>query len=480
MISSLILLSAAGVFATPVFISEVKASREAGHLRVEVRADGGIDPEGARTVIDDGRLIIYLGGARVRADNRSWELQDGAGEIRAHRHKKETELVVPLTGNGCAGPVELTGSDTGITALVGCEGSVTAKMPAAAKTETTPVTAVKRTGAQSPPVEKRELASAKITASAPPKKLTLKALVELPDEDAPAVAPALSATAPKEATVPAAVPAVAPVRAAVSRAEPIIDRVAAATPVAAAEPVRVVAPLDHESKVAPAAGPVALVVPAVETALPGSGAVPAAASAGTFRSVLFPALLLGALAVAAYLVARRRRGTIHRHIEILETASLGPKRSLVVARIGDDTFVLGSSEAGITLLRGSPSALPPALAAELVTQVGPSLVPAAAATAPASSKASGVGPDAFRGVETDQPIEEALADIPEPDGFRGGQARPGFRAIEGGLAGLFGKRGGTWHREVATPPVFDDLLEDSIEDQELRRKLAAGLSSRVR
>ena len=69
MISSLILLSAS-LFATPVFISDVKASREAGHLRAEVSGDGGIDPEAARTLIDDGRLVIYLGGTRVRADNR--------------------------------------------------------------------------------------------------------------------------------------------------------------------------------------------------------------------------------------------------------------------------------------------------------------------------------------------------------------------------------------------------------------------------
>ena len=33
--------------------------------------------------------------------------------------------------------------------------------------------------------------------------------------------------------------------------------------------------------------------------------------------------------------SRRRRTAAH-HIEILETASLGPKRALVVARIGGD------------------------------------------------------------------------------------------------------------------------------------------------
>src|SRR5689334_1500634 len=107
MIASLVFLATAGVVATPVFISDVKASREAGHLRVEVHGDGGIDPESARTKIDEGRLFLYLRDTRVRADNREWELQDGAGSIRAHRHKFETELVVPLAGNGCSGPVEL-------------------------------------------------------------------------------------------------------------------------------------------------------------------------------------------------------------------------------------------------------------------------------------------------------------------------------------------------------------------------------------
>ena len=56
-----------------------------------------------------------------------------------------------------------------------------------------------------------------------------------------------------------------------------------------------------------------------------------------------------------------------------------------------------------------------------------------------------------------------------------------FRSIEGGLASLFGR-----HTPDAEPAGrassarFDDILEDSLEDQELRRKLAAGMSTRVR
>ena len=62
-----------------------------------------------------------------------------------------------------------------------------------------------------------------------------------------------------------------------------------------------------------------------------------------------------------------------------------------------------------------------------------------------------------------------------------------FRVIEGGLASLFGGgRNGSGAAMAATAPGraaparFDDILEDSLEDQELRRKLAAGLSARVR
>src|ERR1700709_1223403 len=152
MLPSLLLLSTT-VMSMPVFISEVKATREAGHLRVEVHGDGGIDPEAARTRIDQGSLYLFLGGTRVKADNRSWKLDEGVGEIRAHRHHTETELDVPLSGNGCSGPVELEGTAKGLTALVGCGGpaaaipahtgarQVAAKPAAALAKDVTPVPA---------------------------------------------------------------------------------------------------------------------------------------------------------------------------------------------------------------------------------------------------------------------------------------------------------------------------------------------------
>lgn len=455
MFSSLILLSAS-VVATPVFISEVHATRESGHLRVDVRADGGIDPEAARTKIDEGRLFLFLGGARVKADNRSWDLEDGTGSIRAHRHHSETELDVPLAGNGCSGPVELEESATGITALVGCDGEVPARAAKAAKVEST--TASKAAGptektaavvltdtrpgalaATAPVATAKELTKVAVKETTP----ALKALVALPDE--PAAEP--EAKAP-EADVKT--PEAKPVDGKVSGTKLGAPERGAPSVPAQKTPAAVISA--DTTLLAPAKSFGALGAAAAATTAPSGGS--------GFGSVALPALFLAGLALVAYWFARRRRGVSGRQIEILETASLGPKRSLVMARIGDQTMILGSSEAGITLLRMS----------------------GAGTTTTTTTTTTDGAPDAPPPValkdEMDQPIAEALADIPEPgEAPPVGLARAGFRSIEGGLASFFGRAPSVPAREE---PNFDDMLEDSVEDQELRRKLAAGMSARVR
>jgi flagellar biogenesis protein FliO len=440
MISSLVLLTAS-VFATPVVIADVKAAREDGHLRVEVSGDSSIDPDGARTKIDEGHLLIYLPGTRVRADNRSWDLQDGAGEIRAHRHKTETELVVPLSGNGCSGPVELTETKNGITALVGCDGAVAS--PKGSVLRDAPI------------------AINKAAAKSKPKEITLKALVELPP-DAPAAAETSDDTA-----------APAPVKAGPTEV-PLVA--AAKTPAsnAPAHPVATKPATTNPAPLLPTATATTPATPSIETASSGSG----------LRSVAVPGVLLMLLAGAAYVFAKKRRTVVHRHIQILETASLGPKRSLIVARIGEETLILGTSEAGITLLKGSSVA---GTAAATATDMATISAVVAAATMPVAVAAAAVPEieslDETENFEISQPLEEALADIPEPDAGRpgsgrGGYGRVNFRAIEGGLAGLFNRRGAGDDR--GEPDRFEDLLEDSVEDQELRQKLAAGMSARVR
>src|SRR5439155_20269481 len=78
-----------------------------------------------------------------------------------------------------------------------------------------------------------------------------------------------------------------------------------------------------------------------------------AKSSGGNGGMLLAGVLLAGLAFAAFHFTRRRAAA-SRYIQIVESASLGPKRSIVVARVGESTMILGSSEAGITLLKALP------------------------------------------------------------------------------------------------------------------------------
>ena len=453
MLPSLLLLSTS-VLSMPVIISEVKATRESGHLRVEVRGDGGIDPETARTRIEEGSLYLFLGGTRVKADNRAWNLDLGVGEIRAHRHRTETELDVPLVGNGCSGPVELQGTSTGMIALVGCDGA--APVPTArghrATTETKVVApaAVEAKPAARAPVETKPAVEAKPAArtTAEVKEITnaaapsLNALVALPASDEPPVVKAASVL-------------------------PVAGQPEAASKKHAAGEVEAAKDADQKEKPTDVtADAKSAVVSGLAAAKQEDFSATGSAHGGLgIGKMAVPVMLLAGVAIAAYLFTRRKRAATHRQIEILESASLGPKRSLIVARVGEETLYLGSSEAGITLLKSSGPA----------TQA----VPAAVGEAPRAPVN-----------ELDQSLTDALADVPEPSAPIAAAPPASFRSIEGGLASLFG-RGATSvparpeprpepRSEPRASAPFDEILEDSLEDQELRRKLAAGMSARVR
>ncbi len=146
-----------------------------------------------------------------------------------------------------------------------------------------------------------------------------------------------------------------------------------------------------------------------------------------------PALLLAGLAGAALFLFRRRRAP-GRRVQVLETTSLGPKRSLVLARLQNEVLLLGASEAGITLLRAQP-------ASELeLAEAPPEPVPA----------------------------------VPPPARGR----RPADRTAAP-LSGLVARlRNG--RPDLGAGTSFETLLEESAEDQELRRKLARGQAGSVR
>ncbi|MFL5302318.1 MAG: flagellar biosynthetic protein FliO [Anaeromyxobacteraceae bacterium] len=183
---------------------------------------------------------------------------------------------------------------------------------------------------------------------------------------------------------------------------------------------------------------------ALTGAAPTLSSVPSSFSPGSLAA----GLLLAALAVAALVLARRRQ-RVARVVEIVETASLGPRRSLVVARIGDELLLLGSSEGGIALLTTRPASL----AARPVAQD---------AAAPRPARA---GDGAMSGLRDALLARAAPAAPPEP-------AAPTLR--ERILARLK-------PRAVApATAAFETLLAESVEDVELRRKLAAGQIGSVR
>ncbi|MGC3998695.1 MAG: flagellar biosynthetic protein FliO [Anaeromyxobacter sp.] len=181
-----------------------------------------------------------------------------------------------------------------------------------------------------------------------------------------------------------------------------------------------------------AALPEAAPAPAPAPAAPAPAAarpleLPTSAGPG-LGSLIGPALVLLALAGAALFFSKRRRLPA-RMVQVLETTGIGPKRSLVVARMGDELLLLGSSESGITLLRSQPA---PEAAAE-----------------PAPARPA---------------LQAAPAEPPA--------------AVAGLVARLR-----TARRPAAAPApaaAFDALLAESAEDQELRRKLARGQAGSVR
>ncbi len=180
------------------------------------------------------------------------------------------------------------------------------------------------------------------------------------------------------------------------------------------------APAPAPAPAAPASA--ALPSPTPELRLPRNGLDPAALAA--------PAVLLAGLAAATWLLRRRRRPAARR-VEVLETTSLGPTRSLVLARFEDELLLLGTSEAGVQLLHHRP------------------------------------GVDAGRA-----DAAEEVVDAPAP---------PARAAPEppGGLSGLV-TRLRRARPETGSAPRFDALLAESAEDQELRRKLARGQGGSVR
>lgn len=142
-----------------------------------------------------------------------------------------------------------------------------------------------------------------------------------------------------------------------------------------------------------------------------------------WSSFAAPGFALAALAALAFALTRRRAKST-RSISVVETASLGPKRSLVIADVMGERMVLGVSEAGISVLstRAAPQPEP-----------APFVIPPPLETVSTSLSKEMTF------------FDRVLGRVPQPSA-------------------------------VAS---FDETLRDSLEDQELRAKLSLGRRSVV-
>jgi flagellar biogenesis protein FliO len=160
-------------------------------------------------------------------------------------------------------------------------------------------------------------------------------------------------------------------------------------------------------------------------------------------------VLLAGLAIAAVVFARRRNAR-PRMIRIVETASIGPRRSLVIANVGGRTMVLGVSEAGVALL----DAQVPIVAPEAGT----------AQPEPLGDEQTPISQQSIAGLR-------ALAQ----ERLQGEEPASETKNESSLLSRLF-------HPQTApltSSHAFEDLLSESLEDQDLRRKLSLGVSGRV-
>jgi flagellar biogenesis protein FliO len=230
-------------------------------------------------------------------------------------------------------------------------------------------------------------------------------------------------------------------------AQPVQEAKAAAPPAAVAPMPETAAPLGAAqaantppAKPAPATAPKAAasaVAPARDASAP---AVAVAASSRSGSSLVLAIVLLVAVAGGA-LALTRRRARRQGLIQILETAAIGPKRSLLVARVNGQTMVLGASEAGIALLASLEGGIAPPIAAVM-----------------------GTPPHVEE--QLDEPASTSAAEAAvEPEGEMGMLRR------------LFHRQPKDSSTQDAA--AFRELLEESYEDQELRGKLAQGLSGKV-
>ncbi len=406
-----------------VLINDVRSESSGDVLTVDVATSEPVAGADVRGVSGGPRrMYVYVQG--TSASRKSFG--SGPEAILVHPRVRYTKLEIPTDGR-CAEPMSVEPTPAGVRVRALCRGSGTTAVMVA-----------------------------------PPVRLPGKAEAEQPSPDAPSAALGRGRSLPESLRAALALPAGATDSekegdgTAVDSADKKEPDGAATGPATgsakASEKATASPPAATSAKAAPLAAtaqpdaPIAAGAIAESTS-PSSSGNPGGqskSSSGAASTLLAVALLAG-LGVAATLFARRRSTRV-RMIRIVETASIGPRRSLVVACIGGRTMVLGVSEAGVSLLDA---------------QTGPPINPAVPEKAQSTNlEEAALG---LRGLVTNQ--AEARTDAAED------------AKHEGALLGRLFQRAPA--PSESARHEFDELLSERLEDQELRRKLSLGEAGRV-
>jgi flagellar protein FliO/FliZ len=390
-----------------VLINDVRAEVTEGALTVEIATSDAVAASDIRVATGgQHRLYVYLDDSAAKQPT----FGEGAGAITAHPRARYTKLEIP-TAERCGEPIGVLRTADGVRVRASCRDAAVAKASASAPARMATALNVERPLPDDPQSARTRQ---------PESQAALRAALALPSEGG------------AEDMAPVARPAASP-----KPDEPTKSKVAPVAKEEPREPVKVAPPKQVEAEPSAAA-----VATGYETDTPSKAAGNEKSSSGSLTTVLAVVLLLG-VGIAAFLFARKR-GSRERVIRIVETASIGPRRSLVVASVGGRTMVLGVSEAGVSLL-DSPASLPATVAQPKAEETE----------------------DAARGLRNfASAAVEPAAETPAED-----------KQESSLLSRLFHRK--PREAEGLGREDFEQLFAESMEDEDLRRKLALGQSGRI-
>lgn len=398
-----------------VLINDVKVDATPSAVTVDIVTSDPLAASDIR-VASGGprRMYVYVDGTAARKP----AFGDAADAIVVHPRLRYTKLEIPTTGR-CGEPFGVVLTDGGIRVRATCREAAAGKSALVP-----PALGQPSLGSERPLPDAPQAALARDRQA----QASLKAALALPPD-------AVEEGAEGEAGDGAGRPRAKSAEKSVKKAAPAPKNEATAT----APAVAVVA-----ARVSPPDAPAAAVV-AQEGSSAGKPSEPKSGSS-TLGTLFGGALLLG-LGIVAVLVTRKR-GTRQRVIRIVETASIGPRRSLVVARVGARTMVLGVSEAGVALLDPQMQPLPASGALDI--------------------KIPNVAEDAALGLRSVGLAASVEMNAEAPSETKNESSL---------LARLFHRK--PRESEGLGREDFEQLFSESLEDEELRRKLAMGESGRV-